>query len=334
VILVSPNFEILLLHRVQTSSSFPSAHVFPGGMIDKPDGFVPDTGVERHQDNMAYRAGALRELFEESGILLAKERAGSPQLLSIPQAASEQGRKVVHSGRTPFQDWLHEQSPNTVLDTEGLIPFSHWITPPNIPRRFTTQMYLYILPSDVSKDALSAAEPTWTGPPEHTTPAFAPSSDGGLENIAATFAPAHTWLRLAQSGAIILFPPQFLLLHLISQFLDNKDIPPQQRVQQLKQFVHHKEDDGSPPWSEKCISPYALALPRPREDGKVVLALDKPGPELEGKGEAVRGDAERVVLVRMSKEGPRDLEIRNRTEVVEEGRRSGEDVARKEGAKL
>lgn len=337
MILVSPSLEILLLHRVQTSSSFPSAHVFPGGNIDTQDGYIPEDGVERHQDNQAYRVGALRELFEESGILLARQNLGSRQLVSLPQSTREEGRKLVHSGKMPFQGWLNQQSPTAVLDTDALIPFSHWITPPNIPRRFTTQMYLYVLPSEDSKPLPADSEATLlTAQPEDKpasllslkqTEDFTPTPDNDLENTSTTFLPATIWLEQAQLGSIILFPPQFLLLHLISQFLDTTttttNLSPQQRTQQLKEFVYRKREkgDGTPSWAEKCISPYALPTQTAREDGKTVLGLEKAGVELEELGVGLRGDGERVVLVKWSKEGPREVEVRFRREMLEEGRR-------------
>jgi 8-oxo-dGTP pyrophosphatase MutT (NUDIX family) len=341
VILVSPSLEILLLHRVQTSSSFPSAHVFPGGNIDKQDGHIPEEGVERHQDNQAYRVGALRELFEESGILLTRQHADNSQLVSIPQTAREEGRKLVHSGKMPFQAWLNQQHPDYALDTDGLIPFSRWITPPNIPRRFTTQMYLYILPQPSNDSSPTASNPPAPDPKQPMAD-FTPVSDGSLENTSATFSRAHVWLSRAQSSEIILFPPQFLLLHLISQFLDDENLPPSRRIEQLREFIHRKEanvdGDGEVSWAEKCISPYALTTPSARADGKVVLGLDKPGPEVEelhrggaGLNLKLMGDRERVVLVRFGKEGPRELEVRRKREVMEESRTVS---GREDGPKL
>lgn len=363
MILVSPSLEVLLLHRVQTSSSFPSAHVFPGGNIDQQDGSIPEGGIERHRDNHAYRVGALRELFEESGILLARKSAESTELISLPQETRDEGRRLVHSRQMPFQTWLHRQYPRAVLDTDGLIPFSHWITPANLPQRFTTQMYLYFLPAQGGPHpaTLPAAESTPTNPESRTTnnfpptlafpasTAFIPSHDGNVENTAATFSPAATWLHLARSGSIILFPPQFLLLHLISHFLDNgrnddednafcAQQGQQQRIQRLRTFIldtsAYDDEDGvsskfSPPYSEKCISPYALPMAQRRRDGKVVLGLDRPGPEVEGDGLA--GDGERLVLVKWSKEGPREMEVRWRREIVEESGRSSDNVREESG---
>ena len=55
-----------------------------------------------------------------------------------------------------------------------------------------------------------------------------------------------------------------------------------------------------------------------KSDGRSVLALDKPGPELADSGR--RGDDERVVLVKFSKEGPRNVEVRLRRDVLSEER--------------
>jgi len=68
------------------------------------------------------------------------------------------------------------------------------------------------------------------------------------------------------------------------------------------------------------MSPIGLLMRK--SDGRSVLALDKPGPELKGSGRG--GDEGRVVLVRFRKEGPRDVEVRGRGEVLAEEREVGE----------
>lgn len=77
---------------------------------------------------------------------------------------------------------------------------------------------------------------------------------------------------------------------------------------------------GDPPWGEKCISPTGIMFKE--GDGRAVLALDKPGPELEGSER--RGDAERVVLVKFRKEGPRELDVAWRKDILREERLSKE----------
>ena len=169
-------------------------------------------------------------------------------------------------------------------------------------------MYLYFLPLEQADNA-----------------SIRPTSDGGKENTAADFARAKHWLQKAQNGEIILFPPQYLLLHLAARFLDESEPLPEQqgprkdeilsRRTRLRDFIM---TDGSPPWLDKYISPVGLGF---KKDGRVVLGLDKPGRELEDSG--LKGDVERVILVKFQKEGPRQVNVRSRREVLEELRKEG-----------
>ncbi|KAG0651419.1 hypothetical protein D0Z07_2098 [Hyphodiscus hymeniophilus] len=111
ILLISPINQILLLHRVRTSSSFPSAHVFPGGNLSaSQDGDIPSpTDPSRHLDGPAYRLGAIRECFEESGILLAKKNDGSGSILEVPEEERERARKDIHAGKLRFADWVRDQ---------------------------------------------------------------------------------------------------------------------------------------------------------------------------------------------------------------------------------
>ena len=121
ILLISPANEVLLLHRVQTSSSFASAHVFPGGHLDPQDGALPPVeDVKRHEDSEAYRMGAIRECFEESGILLAKSKGNPEDLLSLSDEEREEGRHAVHANRIPFQEWVSQHG--GVPDTGIFIP--------------------------------------------------------------------------------------------------------------------------------------------------------------------------------------------------------------------
>ncbi|EXJ83278.1 hypothetical protein A1O1_06897 [Capronia coronata CBS 617.96] len=312
VILVSPSNEILLLHRVQTSSAFPSAHVFPGGNLEPADGALPPnpTDIQRHQDNMAYRTGAIRELFEETGILLARSSRDAPRLLHVSRAQRKSGREAVHQGKLSFGAWLQSLSPDAngdpaVLDTDRLIPFTHWVTPPNVPKRFTTQMYLYFV-----------------GIEEAGNPSVRATGDM-VETMAPEWRRARDWLDRARRGEIILFPPQFLLLYLISGVLDagveggRSDENEAETLRKRDQLTHLILNEGTPvPWKDKFISPIGLQFGR--EDGRSVLALDKPGPELRTSG--LKGDSEYVVLVKFSKEGPRQVEVALRSEALQKER--------------
>lgn len=103
---LSPTNQLLLLHRVQTSTSFPSAHVFPGGNLSKFHENVPaEDASDRHRDSEAYRLGAIRETFEEAGILLAKKK-GNGELVELSPEAVEEARKQIHGNKVKFGDWV------------------------------------------------------------------------------------------------------------------------------------------------------------------------------------------------------------------------------------
>lgn len=196
-------------------------------------------------------------------------------------------------------------------------------------------MYLYLLPlSSSTTDSISDLE----GESE----VGLPTNDGGIENTAATFADAEVWMRQARKNEIILFPPQMYLLSLLAQFLTG---PPLERSSDGGQQGHYRrqreqllaflatpqvEADnersrqegkkgsvrktvGRIPWADKVISPVQH---RRAADGRLVLKLDSPGPELKGSGRG--GDHERVVLLRFAAEGPRDVEVKRWEEVDRE----------------
>lgn len=196
---------------------------------------------------------------------------------------------------------------------EALHPFTRWITPTNLPKRFTTQMYIYFLPLTQSKSIASEAViPT-------------PTSDGGLEHTAALFAPCSTWLSQARANDIILFPPQFYLMHLLSPLLAPSPsltaVELQMQRENVLEFLKGDGGDGKGiRWKDKVMSPIGLLMRK--SDGRSVLGLEKPGPELASKGRG--GDEKRVVLVKFGREGPRDVEVRERKEVLAEEKRVGE----------
>ena len=135
MVLISPENEVLLLHRVKTSTSFASAHVFPGGNISpRQDGefAVSLEDPRRHFDAINYRRAAIRELFEESGILLARDTtAATPgRLVRVDETEREKGRHDIHNNNIVFGEWLKEQNANAEMDT-GISSFffSYGISP-------------------------------------------------------------------------------------------------------------------------------------------------------------------------------------------------------------
>jgi hypothetical protein len=134
---------------------------------------------------------------------------------------------------------------------------------------------------------------------------------------------------MANKSEIILFPPQYFLLHQIAPFLAPSTSPfplePAELSRQrgaLKEFVLH--GGGDVPWGQKCISPEVLM----KTDvggwggGRVVLGLGKPGLELRDSGR--KGEDREVVFVEFKKEGPRRVEVARREDVFREERESRE----------
>ncbi|TGO56563.1 hypothetical protein BCON_0076g00410 [Botryotinia convoluta] len=348
ILLISPQNQILLLHRIRTSSSFPSAHVFPGGNLDPyHESPIPTpSSPSRHVDSEIYRLGAIRECFEESGILLAlpspspspqnpEEKSTKKEPLHIDEEEKSRARKEIHSKNIKFTTWLAQQG--GIPDIDALHPFTRWITPSNLPKRFTTQMYICFLPlssspsTEIENESVPTIQETEKEKETHTTP----THDGGIEHTAAEFAYCSTWLEKARKGEIILFPPQFYLMELLSQFLlpagTNSAFSTDELSAQRNQVLQFLQGDGGDSsgvfWGDKVMSPLSLGIKKKNGDGRVILGLDGQGPELEGMGR--KGDGKRVVLVRFGKEGPREVEVRERREVLEEERRGdGEGEAK------
>lgn len=270
----------------------------------------PVEDPRRHEDSTAYRLGAVRECFEESGILLAKDKSSeSGTLLNLSDKEREKGRHAIHSGKTTFPEWLETVGGRADLDS--LAPFTRWLTPLVAPRRFSTQMYLYFLPLSSSPDLPNTL---------HT-----PTSDGGIEHTTAAFRPVSEWLSRYKANEIILFPPQFFLLSVLAPFLDPVPEPRDFDALNAQRSglvdFWRLQEDGEPSWPDKCISPY----PTWKDGKRVVMALDKAGPEVEGTDR--RGDGKRVITWVLRDGRPQSLEVRWREDVIKERqRREGSGV--------
>ena len=343
VLLISPTNQVLLLHRVSKASSFASAHVFPGGALSKThDGVIPDVDEPgRHQDGPAYRMAAIRETFEECGILLAKSKKTGKLFTEISDEEREQGRRAVHAGKVKFGDLVEKWG--AVPDTEALLPFTRWITPPNVPKRFSTQMYIYFLPlGSVSptKKAVSQGTPPASGlEAEDELVIPKPTHDGGIEHTAARFLPPNKWIDLARQNRIILFPPQFFLTLMLAPYLAATVTSPSSPTPSLEELQHERDKvmdflrkprmfEGRPEvsFTEACISPIVLGKGEYGENAQdgvggvdkytAVLVLDQPGKEVEAQGQGRMGIREWVVTTKFKSEGPRDVDVRRREDVL------------------
>lgn len=165
--------EIFMLRRSARSVFLPEMFVFPGGAVDPEDFEIARDRLlrepeipraEREASDGAFEAAALREAFEEAGILLAARRDGSAVKLEAEQLRG--ARAALHAGSTSFPEVL--EALHIVLDARRLWHFSHWITPPSESRRFDTHFYLATAPSEqlASSDEIETHAGLWIAPAE------------------------------------------------------------------------------------------------------------------------------------------------------------------------
>lgn len=148
--------EVFLVRRHEGTAFMGGAHVFPGGRVDDGDrdGDADwcdgtDEAARRFQDMpraeaIAYHVAAVRELFEEAGILLARDPAGNIVSHDRQQPRFDAYRIAVHSGRESLRSVAISQQLRLALDV--LIPFAHWVTPPVDTRRFDTRFFVTRMP--------------------------------------------------------------------------------------------------------------------------------------------------------------------------------------------
>jgi 8-oxo-dGTP pyrophosphatase MutT (NUDIX family) len=145
--------EVFMMVRHQQIEFSSGALVFPGGSVDASDREViarPElhSGGEGLDDAaLSFRIAAIRETFEESGILLARPR-GSNALVDAKRAAAiaAEYRAPLTAGALTFPGILTDTG--MVLALDELVPYAHWVTPENMSKRFDTWFFLAAAPPD------------------------------------------------------------------------------------------------------------------------------------------------------------------------------------------
>jgi 8-oxo-dGTP pyrophosphatase MutT (NUDIX family) len=148
--------EVLMLRRTAAMKFAPGAYVFPGGSVDPADfgaevgwhGPAPaELGASLGASAEMARAlvcAAVRETFEESGVLLAGSPGGGP--LAEPSGPSwEADRSALASGALTLAELLSRRG--LVLRADLLVPWTRWITPEGEPRRFDARFFAAALPA-------------------------------------------------------------------------------------------------------------------------------------------------------------------------------------------
>ena len=225
VILLRPaasGVEAFLLRRTAELEFAPGAYVFPGGSVDARDadetigwvGPAPadfagllDVPPDRAR---ALVCAAVRETFEESGVLLA---GSSPADLVSDSAALAADRHALLTGSASLSEVLGRRG--LLLRADLLTPWARWITPEASPRRFDTSFFAAALPPGQ----------TATAAPE----GFGDHADPGESESGTWLGPA-TALEAAQAGEITLLPPTAVTLGELAVHQDVAGIMARHRV--------------------------------------------------------------------------------------------------------
>lgn len=166
-------FSVLMLERHE-SIAFPGAHVFPGGVVDAADAHAPGSvlpGRQRWAEAgegdcppaaLVYWVTALRELFEELGILLAT-RDGRPLDGPLPAALAALRARVLAG--EPFAAVL--AGAGLAPATDRLFYLARWITPIANPRRWDTRFLVGRVPAGQEPvvDGTETVSCRWLTPP-------------------------------------------------------------------------------------------------------------------------------------------------------------------------
>lgn len=212
VILVSdrPDLHVLVLERTQRAVFGPGATVFPGGAVD------PDDGAERLAERiiglddqsasveqgishggLAFRVAALRECFEEAGILLARHaETGRP---AEHDAGLAVARAELNAGSLAFADIL--LTSDLVFDASELRVFSHWLTPLGAPRRYNTWFFVTPAPAgeEGTHDDNELVASAWVRPLD----ALAQHAVGEIDLIFPTEMSLRALSRYERSGDLL-----------------------------------------------------------------------------------------------------------------------------------
>jgi 8-oxo-dGTP pyrophosphatase MutT (NUDIX family) len=219
-------FSVLMLER-HGSITFPGAHAFPGGVVDPPDADAPGARLPGEQrwatpeegdcppSALPYWVAAVRELFEEVGILLAYrdgcELTGplEPALAAL-RSRCERGESVAHL----------LAAHGLTLATDRLFYFARWITPMANPRRFDTRFLVGLLPS--------GQEPVVDG----------------TETVSCTWYTPRGALAAYEAGRITLIPPTVRTLDDLSRFASVEEVLADARRRVVRAVTPELVQDG------------------------------------------------------------------------------------------
>lgn len=149
--------KVFWVKRSEQLKFMPGFHAFPGGQVDESDLAISVTNCV-DQESALMRVAAVREFFEEAGVLLAKGAA------KLTTEQRREKRQALHNNLKTFKEILEED--NLEIDGATLIEAGRWVTPPMAPRRFDTCFFITWLDDDQEPEIHDGelAEGEWIRP--------------------------------------------------------------------------------------------------------------------------------------------------------------------------
>ena len=208
--------EVFMVVRHHEIDSFSGALVFPGGKVDAADWrarALSDGAEELSERAHAFRVGAVREAFEECGVLLA-HAVGENTILPAPRVAELESiyRAPILRSETTMAEMCAAEGIRLAVD--HLQPFAHWITPNVAPKIFDTYFYLAVAQKDqvALHDGEESTDSLWIKPAE----AVAAADEGShtvvfptrmnLLKLARAASPADAMARARASRIVTVCP--------------------------------------------------------------------------------------------------------------------------------
>lgn len=161
VVLLRPSpsrFDVFLVRRHENVAFMGGAHVFPGGRVDEAD--------KAWGDDRAHHAAAVRELFEEAGVLLARRAGGA--MLDFGDAAEAARYHAYRAALAGGRMTLHALAERERLEIafDQLAWFAHWVTPEVEIKRFDTRFFVAAVPGrqHPAHDDAETTDSAWMDP--------------------------------------------------------------------------------------------------------------------------------------------------------------------------
>jgi len=266
-------FKVFLMRRHRDQDFMGGAFVFPGGRLDEADcdlDLVPHargfTGAEAkrrlqapdlpEEKALGLFFAALRETFEESGVLLAYDASGQIVDLAEGETAGRFAgyRLQIHDHSLSLRELAQQERLTFALDL--LTPYSHWITPEIESKRFSTRFFLARQPPEQIPfhDTMEMTKSQWS------TPSMA--------------------MEQQKEGQILLMPPTLKTLEELNEFESLDDLFQAARSREIRTILPEAfmTDDGFgvrlPHDPEYRIEAYKQP-PRLEETSRIVLRGDR-----------------------------------------------------------